>query len=186
MDPWEDPDASADAIAQDLSLRYRERLLLFAARKVRDVALAEDIVQETLRRVLEALREKRILRQEALPAFIFQTAQNVCLHHYRFVRRTAAVLLTWTHSQRNADNREPIDALISAEEAGRVREALRRLDESDRMLLSLLYVEGREARDVAKSLDITVGTLRVRKFRALRRLEQILRGEETFSRDGER
>ena len=50
-------------------------------------AEAEDVAQETLRRVLAALEAGRVANLEALPGFVFQTARHLCLHGYP--RRTA-------------------------------------------------------------------------------------------------
>src|SRR5438128_418031 len=49
-----------DAMAAELSLRFHDRLRFFAARRLRDKNLAEDVAQETLRRALEALRARRV------------------------------------------------------------------------------------------------------------------------------
>ena len=181
MKPVEEVEREANELAADLEHRYRERLIIFALRRVRDHALAEDVAQETLRRVLEALREGRVMNRDALPGFIFQTAQNVCLHHHRFVRRSTNAFTLWGRSQETADLATAVDRLISKEERAAVRRALEELAPTDRSLLRMLYVDGRDALEVASELEIPAGTLRVRKFRALQRLEEILTAGETFS-----
>jgi len=65
-----------DAMAAELSLRFRDRLRFFAARRLRDKNLAEDVAQETLRRALEALRAGRVENLAALPSFLFETARH--------------------------------------------------------------------------------------------------------------
>ena len=73
-------DVAPDALAADVAVRYRERLILFAARRLKNRAAAEDAAQETLRRVLDALRQGRVRDLQALPAFTFETARHVCQH----------------------------------------------------------------------------------------------------------
>src|SRR5215210_944472 len=80
-------DAVSDEIAVELNDRFWKRLCVFAARRLRDRYAAEDVAQETLRRALEALRDRRVENLDALPAFIFQTARNICMHYGRSVRR---------------------------------------------------------------------------------------------------
>lgn len=69
---------------------------------------------------------------------------------------------------------DPIAALVTDERRARLREALQRLGEDDRELLRDLFYRGREVRALASELDITPGALRVRKHRALRRLEELV------------
>jgi len=55
---WTLPDSNdPDAIAEELNRRFRDRLRFFAARRLFDREGAEDVAQEVLRRVLEALRQ---------------------------------------------------------------------------------------------------------------------------------
>lgn len=64
-------------------------------------------------------------------------------------------------------------AVVSA-----VREALDRLDEQDRTIIELHDLGGETSyRETAALLGITPGAARVRRHRALRRLEQMLEGE---------
>lgn len=135
------------------------------------MAAAEDIAQETLRRVVEALRAKRLEHPEALPAFVFQTARNVCQH---WVRHTARERAAFTRLERETASRldegDVLGALISEERTRTVRAALDRLSADDRELLTLLFYHDLDALDVSKRLGTTAAALRVRKHRALRRL----------------
>ena len=60
----------------ELASRYWDRIRLFAARRVNDAAMAEDIAQETLRRVVEALPTVACRNTEAIAGFVFQTART--------------------------------------------------------------------------------------------------------------
>ena len=159
----------------DLAARFHQRIRLFAARRLGDAAAAEDIAQETLRRVIEALRSKPLDRPDALPAFVFQTARNVCLHWARSVARER---VAFTRLQRETTSpSEPGDALgalLSEERARAVRAALDRLDAKDRELLTLLFYHDLDAAALSERLGITSAALRVRKHRALRRLAALL------------
>ncbi len=168
--------ASAEALAADLAERFWKRLCIFAVRRLRDRSAAEDIAQETLRRVLEALRHEKIDNLEALPAFVFQTARNVCLHHGRSARRQDSALLKFRAGMRatTGDEEDPLIGLIDEARREQVRDALGNLADDDRDLLLMLYVDGLKSSEIARRLGIDSGTLRVRKHRALRRLAEIL------------
>jgi RNA polymerase sigma-70 factor (ECF subfamily) len=166
----------ATDLAVELNDRFWMRLCIFAARRLRDRSSAEDVAQETLRRVLEALREERIEKLEALPAFIFQTARNICLHYGRSARREKSALLRFRGglSASSGDEDDPLVALVEEVRRDEVRRALQSLGEEDRELLRMLYVDGLKSSEIARRLTIDVGTLRVRKHRALKRLSELM------------
>jgi RNA polymerase sigma-70 factor, ECF subfamily len=154
-----------------LHQRFWDRIRFFALRQLRDSTLAEDVAQETLCRVFEALREGRVRDQVALPSFVFQTARNVCLHQFRSVRRKAAAHETLAREEMTQTSPDAaLDSLIGAERQALVRRALATLEPRDRELLTRFYVEGEESAAIASQLGIEVAALRVRKHRALARL----------------
>ncbi|HUJ15542.1 MAG TPA: sigma-70 family RNA polymerase sigma factor [Thermoanaerobaculia bacterium] len=171
----EDSGGGAEAVSTELHERYWKRLCIFAARRLRDRSAAEDVAQETLRRVIEALRENKIEKLEALPAFVFQTARNICLHHGRSARRQEGALLRFRSGMATASDDDPLLTLVDEARAEEVRRALEQLDAGDRQLLRLLYVDGLKTSDIARRLGVDAGTLRVRKHRALKRLSDVLR-----------
>jgi RNA polymerase sigma-70 factor (ECF subfamily) len=153
--------------------QFRDRLRLFALRRVRDPAAAEDVAQETLRRVLEASRAGRIENPSALPAFVFQTAQHICLQHFRSAEREGRALLRLSGDPPE-QGPHPLTALITEERRIEVRNALARLKPEDRELLRLVYFEGVETETIAQRLGVSPGALRVRKHRVLARLAVLL------------
>lgn len=175
--PQGSPAIPREAVPDDHALahQFRERLRLFALRRLGDAAAAEDVAQEVLRRVSLALRESRVENPAALPGFVFQTALHVCLQHHRSAGREARALSRFASDPSLAPVAvDPLAALIGGERRERVRRALDRLDRPDRLLLRMLYYELVEARDAAQRLGVTVEALRVRKHRALKRLGALL------------
>lgn len=155
--------------------RFWERLRLFAARRLGDRALAEDVAQETLRRVVEAVRAGRLEEPAALPGFVFSTALHICLQHHRAVGREARALERLTPgSDPGAGAADSLGTLIAAERCAAVRSALERLEASDRELLQMLFYERLETEEAARRLALTPGAVRVRKHRAIKRLAELL------------
>lgn len=162
----------------DLAFRFWGRLRLFALRRLGEMSAAEDVAQETLRRVGEAVREGRIQQPEALSGFVFQTARHICLQLHRRAGREARAL------SRAAIGEAPevvpcapadaLTALIAEEQRVAMRQALVRLDPGDTDLLRLAYYEQMGAEQIAVRLGTTAGAVRVRKHRALRRLAELL------------
>jgi len=155
----------------ELALRYTERVRVFATRRLDDASAAEDIAQETLRRVVEAIRANRIENQEALPAFVFQTARNICLHWVRSRAREKSAFARVEHeSTLAAPAPDALTALISAERAREVKNAIDRLTPEDQRLLGMIYYNEIGTDEIARQLGVTTAAVRVRKHRALQRL----------------
>jgi RNA polymerase sigma-70 factor (ECF subfamily) len=168
-------ETESDALAAELSDRFRERLRFFAARRLRDRDAAEDVAQEVLRRTLEALRGGRVENREALPAFLFQTARHVCMQWSRSEGRRGRAFSRLESESAEADpSQDPLAGLITEERREKVREAFEHLGPGDREVLRLSYVEGLGAEEIAGQLNLTAGAVRVRRHRALNRLAEIM------------
>lgn len=163
-------DADLRAPEDDLASRFWDRVRMFALRRVRDAAAAEDIAQEVIRRVTEALRAGRVEDRAALPGYVFRTALYVCLHHGRSAGREARALDRFAGATAPHTGEDALMTLIAAERRVTVRMALERLAPADRDLLRLVYFQQLEPAEIARRLSVTVEALRVRKHRALRRL----------------
>ncbi|MEO7138025.1 MAG: sigma-70 family RNA polymerase sigma factor [Gemmatimonadales bacterium] len=158
--------------------QFRERLRLFALRRLRDSAAAEDVAQETLRRVLEAYRAGRLENPSALPGFVFQTAHHICLQHFRSSSREGRALLRLGGEDAGNTEPHPLATLIGDEQRAAVRKAIELLSTDDRDLLRMMYYEDLDRGVLAQLLGVTSGTLRVRKHRVLARLGTLLNARE--------
>jgi RNA polymerase sigma-70 factor (ECF subfamily) len=170
----EDPVAVAE---RELAPRYWDRVRLFALRRVRDPAAAEDMAQEVIRLVAAAIRAGRVDDLAALPGFVFRTAHHLCLQRFRSTSREARALDRFgAEAPTEAAGPDPLVALIGEERRGAVRRAVDALPAADRHLLGLLYFDGVGSATAAERLGVTPEALRVRKHRALRRLAELLDG----------
>jgi RNA polymerase sigma-70 factor (ECF subfamily) len=170
----------------ELSSRYSARLLMFAARRTGDASAAEDITQETLRTVVDALRNGRVENLAALPGFVFTTARNICMHWARSAGRENSALSRYQTESDLSRTRpsDPLTELIAEDRRNSVRQALNGLSPDDRDLLSMLYYKGVGSDMVAAKLSITPAAVRVRKHRALARLAELLGESKGNKTDG--
>jgi RNA polymerase sigma-70 factor (ECF subfamily) len=153
---------------------------MFALRRLRVLADADDAAQETLCRILVALREGRVLDLEALPGYVFETARHVCAHQARRHQRTERAHAGLTDIvAANSPEPDPLSTLISAERVEAVREALATLPPEDRELLRLTYVEGLTGELIAERLGLSAGNVRVRRHRVQKELARRLRVTES-------
>lgn len=152
---------------------FRPRLLYFALNRLRDRTMAEEVVQDTLTIVLEALRDDRIEDRAKLAGYIFGVAKNLVLKALR-----ARAL----EGNAGSDG-EPTDAgswiedgeaaLLLEEQRQQVRAALGQVSSADRDILERTFVAGQSLEEIAATLRIPYAAVRKRKSRALQRLRKI-------------
>jgi RNA polymerase sigma-70 factor (ECF subfamily) len=175
--------------------RHRKRLRRLVALRL-DPRLVgrvdpSDVVQEVLveanARLDDYLRERPLpfypwLRQIAVDRLIeqhrrhIQAAQRSVLREEREVADRSAAELA---RQLAGSEETPSGAAQRKEVQERVRAALAALSEQEREVVALRYLEQLSARDVAAVLGIGEAAAKKRALRALQRLRESLRGEES-------
>ena len=178
---------AGDVTAFDtLVLRYRRKLTAVAWRFFSDQADAEDMAQEAFVRAFTNLEKLR----PGVPFhnWLYRVTINLCLDRVRKERRRPQQLepdLTqpeeeWLERQLYQEKTDPeprfVDHLIAQQLISRV---LERIAPKDRLVLHLLYCEGRSAAEAAATLGWTKTNVKVRAFRARRALRKYLNQLDT-------
>lgn len=133
---------------------------------VRDPALAEDVVQDTMIRVWEALPTFR--GDAPIRTWILRIAHNSAVSLLRKVKDEAWDPVTLPDSVDSADVSRTVVARSDLTAMG---EALKGLDELSRSIVVLREVEGLSYEEIAETLDITLPTVKTRLLRARRTLQ---------------
>jgi RNA polymerase sigma-70 factor, ECF subfamily len=154
--------------------QYRTRILYFILKRVRDRAAAEELTQETLLIVIQAMRNNRLLDEAKLGGYILGSAKNLILKDYRTQLRETAELDP--DSQTAGWVMHPEAELFLEEQRKGVRRALDQLSDQDREILHYSFFESEGLEDTAAKLGIPYAAARKRKSRALERLRKILLG----------
>lgn len=153
---------SSDFTFESLVRNYREPLTKAAYHLCGDRDAACDIVQETL---LSAYRGFGSLRApEKAGAWLYAILRRKALAHRR--RRRPDVMLV----EPSVPGPEDAGSLVR----GLLVEQMRRLSEEDREILAGKYLMGLSYRELADSLGVKEGAIRVRCFRAKERLREVL------------
>jgi RNA polymerase sigma factor (sigma-70 family) len=153
---------------EELVERYHRPVYSVAAARTRDPEAAQDLAQEILLAVLEALRAGRLENVERLSAFVQGTARNrintylAALYRERNRQLAPPALPVAT----------PDDRYEQTEKATVVRRALEGLAPQDRKILLLTMVDGLKPGEIAARLGISSERLRKRKSRALQRVRK--------------
>ena len=151
--------------------RTARMLRAYLARVTGDSQLADDLLQEVYYRFLRARSgyENEAHRRNAL----FRIATNLARDSHRRARLRSAVSLSGDEAMPGAD------AAARTEQRTEVRDALSRLRPRERELLWLAYANGSSHREIADSLGLKTGSVKLLLFRARRRLADLLRGSRT-------
>jgi RNA polymerase sigma-70 factor (ECF subfamily) len=183
------------AASEELLVRHRDRLRrmvrIYLDRRVAARVDPSDVIQEALteaaRKLPDYLRELPLPFYPWLRHITWERLIKVHRRHLapsRSAAREAHGSLglpdesAWDLVGRLVSSgTSPSNKLVREETRTRVRAALDRLSEADRQVLVMRYLERLPNRDIAASLGITEGAVRVRHLRALDRLRAILTDE---------
>lgn len=180
---------SGDASAwTDLIERYQGRVFAICFRMVRDRELASDLTQDTFIKVIKGLDS--FDERARLSTWLYRVTVNVCLSKLRSekLRRHASLEAMAgagdpdSRSEiRFAQSREPEAELGIEQDEDRLRvvRALGALSDEHRAILTLRDGRGLEYEQIAEVLDIPIGTVRSRLFRARAALRAALESDDT-------
>lgn len=162
----------------ELVARYQTRIYNMAYRMVHSREEAEDITQETFLNVYRALGT---FRGDRFSPWIYKIASNLCLDYLRR-RRPATVSLDAPVGPEGDIPREIADETFLPEEAALigslgldVQQAIDRLPDKYKSVLVLRHIEDLTYEEIAEILNLPLGTVKTRLFRARENLRQLLK-----------
>ncbi len=173
-----------------LRAAYREHageLFRLALRSLGDRGLAEEVVQETFVRAWRN-RERFDAGRGSLRTWLFSIARNLIVDaaRARASRPPGPPGAATTQERRQEGGHETKSREDPTERAltrMQVEEALLRLSEDHRAVISEVYYRGRTYADLAQELDVPAGTLRSRMYYALKSLRLAFEETESFRDD---
>jgi RNA polymerase sigma factor (sigma-70 family) len=151
---------------------HKARILNLCKLLLRDPDEAEDVTQEVFLRAFERFDAED--GPTVWEAWLVRVAVNAC----RDRQRSA-----WWRSRRRPGDLDELapwlsssseDAARSREWQTRVWEQLKKLNDKQRNVFVLRYVEGWNTDEVAKILDLTTAAVKTHLFRAVRHLRKVL------------
>ena len=152
---------------------HEPALRAFLSRRFSSLPDHDDLVQETYVRLLRVSDPARLVHARA---FLFTTARNVAIDHFRRARRTPV--------ERIDDSAEigllepapgAADVLDRAQRHEAMLAALGTLPDRCREVMLLRYVDGFSAREIAAHLGLASATVRVHLMKGVRDCAQFFR-----------
>lgn len=158
----------------ELCRRFAPRVRLYGLKHLRDEQAAADLMQQVLLVTIEALRAGKLREPERIGSFVFGVCRMVVLDLRRGRARRERLL------EQYADDVPIADASIAPRlDHERLAKCLDRLPERERTVLLMTFYEEKPAAEVAGSLGLTEGNVRVIRHRGLERLRNCVTGRKT-------
>ncbi len=147
--------------------QHRLRLYRIAYAWTHNAALADDLVQETLAKALQ--KSGQLRDPNAGEAWLYSILANCYRDHFRRSRVTEEI-------DENTITHESTPEKESSEQQVvlKVREAIARLSEGQRQVVTLVDIQGLSYMEVAQILNVPIGTVMSRLCRARHALKDLL------------
>ena len=164
--------------------RWEKPLLNYCYRMVNDIGLAEDLRQEVFLRIYRAAKTYRPTAQ--FSTWMYRIATNVCLdtlakQQHRKERSIDSSLESESEDfdERLIDPSDTPDAVMLKKEIkDRVRSALVRLPEDQRVVVIMRHYNGMKFHEIAAIMERPISTIKSRMAAGMECLNQMLSKQE--------
>lgn len=156
---------------EEIVKRYQRRVYAVALRIVRRHDVADDVAQEAFLRAHRALDS--FDRTRPFGPWICRIAANLAVNHVRSPEAREEGLPDG-HAETPAAAAGPLERVLEDEAQRVLAAALDRLPREQRAVLVLRVFEELSYREIADALDLSMGTVMSRLFRARERLAESL------------
>jgi len=146
--------------------RYANRIRAYGLRHLRHAAAADDLVQQVLLVVLQALRDGKIHDADNLEAYIFGTSRNMTMSMRRGEARQLRVA-----DEVATSLPERYDAPWDLVDRGRLDGCVERLEPRARAVVQATFVDERGANEIGRAMSLSAGNVRVIRHRAVAQLQ---------------
>ena len=168
------------AFAQLLA-RYRPAIFQLMLQRVKNTEDARDLTMEAFEKAFSKLHF--YTPTHAFSTWLFKIAMNNLIDftrkrqpsivHFSATGETTGFATDWLQNYRS-EMPTPEEALMQEQRIALVQQLLDRLDERYRRMIELRYYEDLSYEEIAQQLDIPIGTVKARLFRAKESLYVLL------------
>ena len=162
--------------------RYREQIYHFIFKMVKDRAQAEDLTQETFIKAFRALASFN--SNYAFSTWLYKIAANNCIDYFRKKKLATTSIDTPIQAKDGGLRRDfpdgqegPESQLISKERTNQIQLAIDSLPEKYKQAIMLRHSQDQSYEEIAQELNLPLGTVKVRIFRAREMLKSKLKDQ---------
>jgi len=152
----------------ELFRRMAPRIRLYGLRHLRDVHAADDLTQQVLTTILEALRAGRLREPEKLASFVLGTCRMTVLDLRRSAQRRARLL------EQFGANLLAVQPCIPHLDREQLTRCVQNLKERERSIIVMTFYDEQTGADVASFLGVSEANVRVIRHRAIHQLRDCM------------
>ena len=167
---------------KNLLENYRGAIYNLIYKMVRNKEETEDLVQEAFMKAFKALPSFN--EEYAFSTWLYKIAVNNCIDHMRKKKLQTYSINKPVQSKDGELDREfpdtsmsPDKSILSEERAGIIETAIDELPENYKTAIILRHSEEKSYEEISKILNIPLGTVKARIFRAREMLKKKLKGK---------
>ncbi len=163
---------------KDIVLAYQDRIYRLCRYMLGDPHNAEDAAQDTFLKAYQSL--KNFKPDASLYTWLYRIAVNTCIDY----KRKSAFESLFKHTNNGEDiiaeeqSTEPSPEKLyeSRQMTDALQKALKKLSQKLRTIIVMKEIEGLPYEDIARVLDISIGTVKSRISRAREELRDLMKG----------
>jgi RNA polymerase sigma-70 factor (ECF subfamily) len=153
----------------ELCRRMAPRIRLYGLRHLRDQFAADDLVQQVLITMLEALRARRVHNYDRLTSFALGTCRMTVLDLRRNRQRKERLL-----EQFREDVLAPVPPPAPRLDQEHLTDCVQKLKERERAVIVMTFYDEQTGSDVARFLGVSEANVRVIRHRAMDQLRDCM------------
>ncbi len=154
--------------------RYKHMVYTLAVRMVRNNEEAEEVAQDTFLKVYKALPGFK--GDSKFSTWVYKIAYNRSLDYVKRLGRVPETTLIEEYAEHNKANLEDVmDQFEMDDRKYTLKKAMKKLPPDYATILTLHYFEELSLKEISKVMDASPDTLKVKLFRARKRLGGILK-----------
>ena len=162
----------------ELMKRYKAKIFSYLLRSVRNYEDAEDITIEVFFKAYRALENWQ--PKAKFSTWLYKIASNLAIDYHRTkVRHPVYALEDMEIPEANLVatdlHSDPVQQVEDQERGRIIREAVDQLSPKQKAVFMLSRYEGLQIKEVAETLDMAEGTVKIHLHRAVKRLQTLLR-----------
>ncbi len=166
-------DGDDDGLEQ-IIVSYKDGLILYLNTLVGNIALAEDLAEDTFVRLFT--RRPRDKGTGSFKTWLYTIGRNIAISHLRKAGSQATVPIDTVEFLQGGD--EPLTAYLKEESRQELHRALEKLKPEHRQILWLIYFDGLSCKEAAKVMKKSVHSTEMLASRARQALKTQLDGLE--------
>ena len=171
---------------ENLVLTYKNNLIFFIAKYVKDLYLAEDLAQDTFVEIY--VHKERYKTQSSFKTYLFTIGRNKAIDYIRKYGKEissnlineegfAIDMYSSYHTMSILEGNDLITELIKKDDANLIHSAIGKLKEEYRVVIHLIDFEQLSYKEAAKIMKKTVPQIKILIHRARKALGKVLKKE---------